>query len=119
MDNNRNWAGWAALGLAALALLVALSGRGGDTRNRIAYAYPDAQWRPGMVVPAAPQAPVAPAMPAVPVVPVAPAAPVMPMAPMMPMSPKMMPPAGWQQWQGHRPRTSARPGWRGGSSTSP
>ena len=27
MDGNRNWAGWIALGLAGLALLVALSGR--------------------------------------------------------------------------------------------
>src|SRR6188472_3699035 len=86
MDNNRNWAGWAALGLAALALLVALSGRGGG-RSDIGYAY---RVEKAVPVPAAPQAPVAPAVPAVPV---------MPAMPVMPMSPKMMPPAAWQ-WQG-------------------
>src|SRR5690349_7222000 len=97
MENNRNWAGIAAVVLAGLALFVALAGRVGPNFDFSAHVWSgasDGQALPGayrlekdpqgnvIVLPTV----VPPVAPAVPVVP-APVAPVGPVAPIKPGAP--------------------------------
>lgn len=94
MDGNRNWAGWIALGLAGLALLVALSGRM-DAAFNLSWQV-GAAARPGNITAQPQPAPAQPAPPAAaqpaPVQPALPALPVKPDMPQPPELPKIMQP---------------------------
>ena len=94
MDGNRNWAGWIALGLAGLALLVALSGRM-DAAFNLSWQV-GAAARPGNITAQPQPAPALPAPPAAaqpaPVQPALPALPVKPDMPQPPELPKIMQP---------------------------
>jgi hypothetical protein len=89
MDGNRNWAGWAALGLAGLALLVALSGRM-DAAFNLSWQV-GAAARPGNITAQPQPVPPVAAQPA-PVQPALPPLPVKPDVPQPPEPPQVMQP---------------------------
>ncbi|MGI8588572.1 MAG: hypothetical protein ACR2M0_12940 [Chloroflexia bacterium] len=101
MERNRNWQAWIALGLAALALLVALGGRGGDRNEYASRVQRGWTWQ---------QVPVQPQQPAQP-------QPVQPVQP-QPEQP-VQPPNGWWGPQGGEIPGVVKPNLpeaRGGSS---
>ncbi len=96
MERNRNWQAWIALGLAALALLVALGGHGGGRNEYASRVQRGWAWQQ---VPVQPQ-------------PVQPVQPVQPQ-PVQPEQP-VQPPNGW--WGPQKGQMPMMGGSQGGSS---